>query len=124
MQYVNTLPFQMDKKVLKVFTDEMLNFRRRRKILCADVKEPFTALAFKNCYLPICRSFSFFRAYSGRLDAGYVLTPFQRISVSTSTQTTKPIRLVSRQRYWSWQLTKDIKTGDTLMKSTQLFLSQ
>jgi elongation factor G len=42
-----------------------------------DVKEPFAALAFKIATDP-CRSFSFFRAYSGRLDAGsYVLTHVQ-----------------------------------------------
>jgi elongation factor G len=39
-----------------------------------DVKEPFAALAFKIATDPFVGRLAFFRAYSGRLDAGsYVL---------------------------------------------------
>ncbi|KAF5275105.1 hypothetical protein FQR65_LT16785 [Abscondita terminalis] len=54
-----------------------------------DVKEPFSALAFKIATDPFVGRLAFFRAYSGRLDAGsYVLN--------------------TRSGF------KDIKTGDTL----------
>jgi elongation factor G len=43
-----------------------------------DVKEPFAALAFKTTD-PFVGRLAFFRAYSGRLDAGsYVLNTFRK----------------------------------------------
>jgi elongation factor G len=44
-----------------------------------DVKEPFAALAFKIATDPFVGRLAFFRAYSGRLDAGsYVLNTFRK----------------------------------------------
>jgi elongation factor G len=63
---------------------------------------------------------AFFRAYSGRLDAGsYVLNTRsgnkERISHIYQMHANKQNQLIiSKRRYWSGSWIKDIKTGDTL----------
>jgi elongation factor G len=81
-----------------------------------DVKEPFAALAFKIATDPFVGRLAFFRAYSGRLDAGsYVLNTRsgnkERISrIYQMHAKQNPIDFI--EAYWS--RIKDIKTGDTL----------
>ena len=64
------LPSPMDKEgIVGVNPDTELEEIRK-----PDVKEPFAALAFKIATDPFVGRLAFFRAYSGRLDAGsYVL---------------------------------------------------
>jgi len=64
------LPSPMDKEAIDG-TDPKTDMPVTRK---PDVKEPFSALAFKIATDPFVGRLAFFRAYSGRLDAGsYVL---------------------------------------------------
>src|SRR5210317_809645 len=64
------LPSPIDKEAI-IGTDPVSGDKISRK---PDVKEPFAALAFKIATDPFVGRLAFFRAYSGRLDAGsYVL---------------------------------------------------
>jgi elongation factor G len=86
-----------------------------------DVKEPFSALAFKIATDPYVGRLAFFRAYSGRLDAGsYVLNTRsgkkERISRLYQMHANKqnPIDYVEAGDIAAAVGFKDIKTGDTL----------
>src|ERR1700752_3027819 len=86
-----------------------------------DVKEPFTALAFKIATDPFVGRLAFFRAYSGRLDAGsYVLNTRsgnkERISRIYQMHANKqnPIEYIEAGDIGAAVGFKDIKTGDTL----------
>jgi elongation factor G len=86
-----------------------------------DVKEPFAALAFKIATDPFVGRLAFFRAYSGRLDAGsYVLNTRsgnkERISRIYQMHANKqnPIDFIEAGDIGAAVGFKDIKTGDTL----------
>lgn len=86
-----------------------------------DVKEPFSALAFKIMTDPFVGRLAFFRAYSGRLDAGsYVLNTRtgkkERISRIMQMHANKqnPIDFIEAGDIGAGVGFKDIKTGDTL----------
>jgi elongation factor G len=86
-----------------------------------DVKEPFAALAFKIATDPYVGRLAFFRAYSGRLDAGsYILNTRsgkkERISRLYQMHANKqnPIDYVEAGDIAAAVGFKDIKTGDTL----------
>ncbi|MBL7892449.1 MAG: elongation factor G [Bacteroidia bacterium] len=86
-----------------------------------DVKEPFTALAFKIATDPFVGRLCFFRAYSGRLDAGsYVLNTRsgskERISRIFQMHANKQnaIDFIEAGDIGAAVGFKDIKTGDTL----------
>jgi len=86
-----------------------------------DVKDPFAALAFKIATDPFVGRLAFFRAYSGRLDAGsYVLNTRsgkkERISRLYQMHANKqnPIEFVEAGDIAAAVGFKDIKTGDTL----------
>lgn len=86
-----------------------------------DVKEPFAALAFKIATDPYVGRLAFFRAYSGRLDAGsYVLNTRssnkERISRIYQMHANKqnPIEYIEAGDIGAAVGFKDIKTGDTL----------
>ena len=86
-----------------------------------DVKEPFTALAFKIATDPFVGRLCFFRAYSGRLDAGsYVLNTRsgnkERISRIFQMHANKqnPVEFIEAGDIGAAVGFKDIKTGDTL----------
>ena len=86
-----------------------------------DAKEPFTALAFKIATDPFVGRLCFFRAYSGRLDAGsYVLNTRsgnkERISRIFQMHANKqnPIEFIEAGDIGAAVGFKDIKTGDTL----------
>ena len=86
-----------------------------------DVKEPFTALAFKIATDPFVGRLCFFRAYSGRLDAGsYVLNTRsgnkERISRIFQMHANKqnPIEFIEAGDIGAAVGFKDIRTGDTL----------
>ena len=87
----------------------------------ADAKEPFSALAFKIMTDPFVGRLAFFRAYSGRLDAGsYVLNTRtgkkERISRIMQMHANKqnPIDFIEAGDIGAGVGFKDIKTGDTL----------
>jgi len=87
----------------------------------ADAKEPFSALAFKIMTDPFVGRLAFFRAYSGRLDAGsYVLNTRtgknERISRIMQMHANKqnPIDFIEAGDIGAAVGFKDIKTGDTL----------
>jgi elongation factor G len=87
----------------------------------ADAKEPFAALAFKIMTDPFVGRLAFFRAYSGRLDAGsYVLNTRtgkkERISRIMQMHANKqnPIDFIEAGDIGAGVGFKDIKTGDTL----------
>jgi len=87
----------------------------------ADAKEPFSALAFKIMTDPFVGRLSFFRAYSGHLDAGsYVLNTRtgkkERISRIMQMHANKqnPIDFIEAGDIGAAVGFKDIKTGDTL----------
>jgi translation elongation factor EF-G len=95
---------QWIKKVLKVHPDdaELLEEDQTKIMRKPDVKEPFAALAFKIATDPFVGRLAFFRAYSGRLDAGsYVLNTRsgnkERILVSTKCTLTKTQSILSKQ---------------------------
>ncbi len=71
------LPSPMDKEGIEgIHPDdaELLEEDQTKILRNPDVKEPFAALAFKIATDPFVGRLAFFRAYSGRLDAGsYVL---------------------------------------------------
>ncbi len=86
-----------------------------------DVKEPFTALAFKIATDPFVGRLCFFRVYSGRLDAGsYVLNTRsgnkERISRIFQMHANKQnaIEFIEAGDIGAAVGFKDIKTGDTL----------
>src|SRR5699024_2290434 len=86
-----------------------------------DVKEPFSALAFKIATDPFVGRLAFFRAYSGRLDAGsYVLNnrsgKRERISrfYQMHSNNQNYIDYIEDGDIGAVVGFKDIKTGDTL----------
>ena len=111
------LPSPLDKDNIKGTnpdTDEEI-FRK------PDAKEPFTALAFKIATDPFVGRLCFFRAYSGRLDAGsYVLNTRsgnkERISRIFQMHANKQnaIEYIEAGDIGAAVGFKDIKTGDTL----------
>jgi elongation factor G len=87
----------------------------------ADPKEPFSALAFKIMTDPFVGRLAFFRAYSGRLDAGsYVLNTRtgkkERISRIMQMHANKqnPVDFIEAGDIGAAVGFKEIKTGDTL----------
>jgi elongation factor G len=90
-------------------------------IRTADPKGPFSALAFKIMTDPFVGRLAFFRAYSGRLDAGsYVLNTRtgkkERISRIMQMHANKqnPVDFIEAGDIGAAVGFKDIKTGDTL----------
>jgi len=86
-----------------------------------DVKEPFSALAFKIATDPFVGRLAFFRAYSGGLDAGsYVLNTRsgkkERISRIYQMHSNKqePIKRIEAGDIGAAVGFKDLKTGDTI----------
>jgi elongation factor G len=86
-----------------------------------DAKDPFTALAFKIATDPFVGRLCFFRAYSGRLDAGsYVLNTRsgnkERISRIFQMHANKqnPVEYIEAGDIGAAVGFKDIRTGDTL----------
>ena len=93
----------------------------KEEIRKPDVKEPFAALAFKIATDPFVGRLAFFRAYSGRLDAGsYVLNnrsgKKERISRIYQMHSNKQnaIEFIEAGDIGAAVGFKDIKTGDTL----------
>ena len=111
------LPSTLDKEAI-VGTNPDTDLPITRK---PDVKEPFAALAFKIATDPFVGRLAFFRAYSGRLDAGsYVLNNRsgnkERISRIYQMHANKqnPIDFIEAGDIVAAVGFKDIKTGDTL----------
>jgi len=111
------LPSPLDKEAIPG-TDPKTDEPISRK---PDVKEPFAALAFKIATDPFVGRLAFFRAYSGRLDAGsYVLNTRsgnrERISRIFQMHANKqePIEYIEAGDIGAAVGFKDIKTGDTL----------
>jgi elongation factor G len=111
------LPSPMDKEGI-IGTNPDTDEEILRK---PDVKEPFAALAFKIATDPYVGRLAFFRAYSGRLDAGsYVLNTRsgnkERISRIYQMHANKqnPIEYIEAGDIGAAVGFKDIKTGDTL----------
>jgi elongation factor G len=111
------LPSPIDKDAI-VGTDPNTGEEISRK---PDVKEPFAALAFKIATDPFVGRLAFFRAYSGRLDAGsYVLNnrsgKKERISRIYQMHSNKQnaIDYIEAGDIGAAVGFKDIKTGDTL----------
>jgi len=111
------LPSPVDKEAI-VGTDPDTDNEIARK---PDVKEPFSALAFKIATDPFVGRLAFFRAYSGRLDAGsYVLNnrsgKKERISRIYQMHSNKQnaIEYIEAGDIGAAVGFKDIKTGDTL----------
>jgi elongation factor G len=111
------MPSPMDKEsITGTNPDTGLEVTRR-----PDVKEPFTALAFKIATDPFVGRLCFFRAYSGHLDAGsYVLNTRsgnkERISRIFQMHANKQnsIEYIEAGDIGAAVGFKDIKTGDTL----------
>ncbi len=111
------MPSPMDKEETKgTHPDTGAEISRK-----PDVKEPFTALAFKIATDPFVGRLCFFRAYSGRLDAGsYVLNTRsgnkERISRIFQMHANKQnaIDFIEAGDIGAAVGFKDIKTGDTL----------
>ncbi len=118
------LPSPMDKEgILGIHPDDqdLLEEDQRKILRKPDVKEPFAALAFKIATDPYVGRLAFFRAYSGRLDAGsYVLNTRsdnkERISRIYQMHANKqnPIEYIEAGDIGAAVGFKDIKTGDTL----------
>ncbi|SDE63750.1 elongation factor G [Cellulophaga baltica] len=111
------LPSPLDKEAI-TGTDPDTELPITRK---PDVKEPFAALAFKIATDPFVGRLAFFRAYSGRLDAGsYVLNNRsgnkERISRIYQMHANKQnaIDYIEAGDIGAAVGFKDIKTGDTL----------
>jgi len=111
------LPSPLDKEAI-VGIDPKSGDEIARK---PDVKEPFSALAFKIATDPFVGRLAFFRAYSGRLDAGsYVLNNRsgnkERISRIYQMHSNKQnaIDHIEAGDIGAAVGFKDIKTGDTL----------
>ncbi|HEA22161.1 hypothetical protein LCGC14_0539420 [marine sediment metagenome] len=111
------LPSPMDKEgIIGVNPDTDKEERRR-----PDLKEPFAALAFKIATDPFVGRLAFFRAYSGKLDAGsYVLNNRsgnkERISRIYQMHSNKQnaVDSIGAGDIGAAVGFKDIKTGDTL----------
>ena len=108
------LPSPLDKDDIKG-TDPKTDAEIIRK---PDVKEPFAALAFKIATDPFVGRLAFFRAYSGRLDAGsYVLNTRsgnkERISRIYQMHANKqnPVEFIEAGDIGAAVGFKDIKTG-------------
>ncbi|QOW11434.1 elongation factor G [Kaistella flava (ex Peng et al. 2021)] len=111
------LPSPMDKEAIygtNPKTDEEISRQ-------PSVTEPFSALAFKIATDPFVGRLAFFRAYSGRLDAGsYVLNTRsgnkERISRIYQMHANKqnPVEYIEAGDIGAAVGFKDIKTGDTL----------
>ena len=118
------LPSPLDKEGIKgIHPDdaELLEEDQTQILRKPDVKEPFVALAFKIATDPFVGRLAFFRAYSGRLDAGsYVLNTRsgnkERISRIYQMHANKqnPIEYIEAGDIGAAVGFKDIKTGDTL----------
>jgi elongation factor G len=118
------LPSPMDKAGIEgIHPDdaELLEEDQTKILRKPDVKEPFAALAFKIATDPFVGRLAFFRAYSGRLDAGsYVLNTRsgnkERISRIYQMHANKqnPIEYIEAGDIGAAVGFKDIKTGDTL----------
>jgi elongation factor G len=111
------LPSPLDKEAI-VGTDPNTGDEISRK---PDVKEPFSALAFKIATDPFVGRLAFFRSYSGRLDAGsYVLNnrsgKKERISRIYQMHANKQnaIDFIEAGDIGAAVGFKSIKTGDTL----------
>jgi elongation factor G len=111
------LPSPTDKEAI-IGSDPVTGEEIARK---PDVKEPFSALAFKIATDPFVGRLAFFRAYSGRLDAGsYVLNnrsgKKERISRIYQMHSNKQnaIDFIEAGDIGAAVGFKDIKTGDTL----------
>ncbi|MET3028242.1 elongation factor G [Flavobacterium sp. UW10123] len=118
------LPSPLDKEGIEgIHPDdaELLEEDQKKILRRPDVKEPFAALAFKIATDPFVGRLAFFRAYSGRLDAGsYVLNTRsgnkERISRIYQMHANKqnPIEYIEAGDIGAAVGFKDIKTGDTL----------
>ncbi|MCJ7467051.1 MAG: elongation factor G, partial [Maribacter sp.] len=111
------LPSPMDKEGIKGINPDT----EKEEIRKPDVKEPFAALAFKIATDPFVGRLAFFRAYSGRLDAGsYILNNRtgnkERISRIYQMHANKQnaIDYIEAGDIGAAVGFKDIKTGDTL----------
>ncbi|MFC0776808.1 elongation factor G [Flavobacterium sp. HJSW_4] len=118
------LPSPLDKEGIEgIHPDDadLLEEDQTKILRKPDVKEPFAALAFKIATDPFVGRLAFFRAYSGRLDAGsYVLNTRsgnkERISRIYQMHANKqnPIEFIEAGDIGAAVGFKDIKTGDTL----------
>ncbi len=118
------LPSPLDKEGIEgIHPDDadLLEEDQTKVLRRPDVKEPFAALAFKIATDPFVGRLAFFRAYSGRLDAGsYVLNTRsgnkERISRIYQMHANKqnPIEFIEAGDIGAAVGFKDIKTGDTL----------
>ncbi|WP_426429505.1 elongation factor G [Winogradskyella sp. HB-48] len=111
------LPSPLDRDNIKGINPDTEKEESRKP----DVKEPFSALAFKIATDPYVGRLAFFRAYSGRLDAGsYVLNNRsgnkERISRIYQMHANKQnaIDFIEAGDIGAAVGFKDIKTGDTL----------
>jgi elongation factor G len=118
------LPSPLDKEGIEgIHPDDadLLEEDQTKILRRPDVKEPFAALAFKIATDPYVGRLAFFRAYSGRLDAGsYVLNTRsgnkERISRIYQMHANKqnPIDYIEAGDIGAAVGFKDIKTGDTM----------
>ncbi|ESU22107.1 translation elongation factor G (EF-G) [Flavobacterium enshiense DK69] len=118
------LPSPLDKEGIQgIHPDDadLLEEDQTKILRRPDVKEPFAALAFKIATDPYVGRLAFFRAYSGRLDAGsYVLNTRsgnkERISRIYQMHANKqnPIEYIEAGDIGAAVGFKDIKTGDTM----------
>ena len=118
------LPSPMDKEGIEgIHPDdsELLEEDQTKILRKPDPKEPFAALAFKIATDPYVGRLAFFRAYSGRLDAGsYILNTRsgnkERISRIYQMHANKqnPIDYIEAGDIGAAVGFKDIKTGDTM----------
>jgi elongation factor G len=111
------MPSPLDKENIKGINPDT----EQEVIRKPDAKDPFTALAFKIATDPFVGRLCFFRAYSGRLDAGsYVLNTRsgnkERISRIFQMHANKqnPIEFIEAGDIGAAVGFKDIRTGDTL----------
>ncbi|GGD31903.1 elongation factor G [Flavobacterium orientale] len=118
------LPSPMDKEGIEgIHPDDadLLEEDQKKILRRPDPKEPFAALAFKIATDPYVGRLAFFRAYSGRLDAGsYILNTRsgnkERISRIYQMHANKqnPIDYIEAGDIGAAVGFKDIKTGDTM----------
>ena len=118
------LPSPLDKEGIQgIHPDDadLLEEDQTKILRRPDVKEPFAALAFKIATDPYVGRLAFFRAYSGRLDAGsYILNTRsgnkERISRIYQMHANKqnPIDYIEAGDIGAAVGFKDIKTGDTM----------
>jgi elongation factor G len=111
------MPSPLDKEVIKGINPDT----GEEVVRHPDVKDPFTALAFKIATDPFVGRLCFFRAYSGRLDAGsYVFNTRsgnkERISRIFQMHANKqnPVDFIEAGDIGAAVGFKDIRTGDTL----------